>query len=98
MLLDSSQTMLELNSLKRLAQLLTNCLPTVTSSNKMPSKNSNPSLKSREKEQLVNKSLPSYKIYKLNWKLPLRHSKNKKSMLPLHLPNTFQTPMLKLLG
>jgi hypothetical protein len=60
MWLDSSQIMLESNSLKKLNQLLTNCLPTVICSNKMHSRNSNPSLKLGEKEQLENKSFPFY--------------------------------------
>ena len=97
-LLDSSQTMLVSNLLKRLNPLPINCQHTATSSNKMPSRNSNPSLKSRETEQPENKFLLSCKTYQLNWNQPLPHSKNKKSMQPLHLPNTFQIPMLKLLG
>jgi hypothetical protein len=56
MLQDGSPTMLELNSLKKLKQLPTNYQHTVIFSNKMLYKNSNPSLKSEEKEQLENKS------------------------------------------
>jgi len=98
MLLVTSQTMLELNLLKKPNPLPINCQPTATSSNKMLYRNSNPSLKSREKEQLVNKSSPFWVIYKLNWKPHSQLFKNKKSMLLSLLPNTFQILMLKLLG
>lgn len=98
MLLDSLQTMLVLNQLKRLKPQPTNCQHTVISSNKMLYRNSNHLLKLKEKVPLVNKSFQFWETYKLNQKQLLPHYKNKKFMLPSHLPNLFQILMLKLHG
>lgn len=98
MLLDSLQIMLELNQSKKLNLLQINCQHTVICSNKMLSKNSNPSQKLNVKEQLENKFLLFSKTFKLNQKLHQLNSKPKKSMLPLPLPNSFLIQMLKQLG